>query len=72
MTGRELLVSESSCPEHHNSDLKQLTLGAQRAAQSLTGPDHCRGVWSVPHIPHLTAGHCQLWPLVFKKKETIS
>lgn len=37
-----------------------------------TGPDSCRDVWSVPHIPNLTAGHCELWPLVFKKKETVS
>lgn len=75
MIGRELLVSESTFSEHHNSDLKYPTLGAQRATHShysSTGPDSCRDVWSVPHTPNLTAGHCELWPLVFKKKETVS
>lgn len=43
------------------------------STESLTAAQvHCRDVWSVPHTPHLTAGHCELWPLVFKKKETIS
>lgn len=62
------MVSESAFPEHHNSDLKHPTHAAQRAAQVLSTAGMC----GVSYTPNLTAGHCELWPLVFKKKETIS
>lgn len=43
-----------------------------RCTKSSPGPDRCRNTWSVPHIPNFTAGHCELWPLIFKEKETVS